>query len=82
MWTPDKKCKSKVIIRESTCTVLCVYLGCLRRAGYMDSAGFDSVCFGALEERKSALPPSAVSVRERAIVPAHVRKHTHTLKSK
>lgn len=57
---------------------VCAYLGCLWCAGDVHSAGFDSVCFGPLEERKAALPPSAVSVRERAIVP--VRKPVRVTK--
>lgn len=69
---------------EATCTELCVcvctYLGCLWCAGYVDSAWFDSVCFGALEERKAALPPPAVSVWERAIVPVQI--HTSILTTK
>lgn len=58
-------------IKRSINCVLCVhvrarahmYLGCLWSAGYVDSAGFDSIGFGALEERKAALPPSTVSIR-------------------
>lgn len=46
------------------CLCVCVrmYLGSLWGAGYVYSAGFDSIGFGSFEERKSALPSTPVPV--------------------
>lgn len=49
---------------------MCAYLGCLRGAGYVYSAGFDTAGFGPFEECKPALPSAAVPIGQRAIIPA------------
>lgn len=61
------------------CVCVCVlYLGCLRRAGDVNCAGFHPVCLRSLVKCKTAFTAAPVPVGQRAIVPAHTHTNTRT----